>query len=285
MQRRDFLKLGATLSAATLLPSWSRFAFAQSNTPSLAIPPQIIPDAQQKIVLNIQQGVSQFIPTASTTTWGYNGSLLGPALKLKQGQPVTININNQLPETTTVHWHGLEISGEEDGGPQAMIEPGKSRTVTFTPNQAESTCWFHPHTHGVTGQQVAMGLGGLVIIEDDETANRKLPNRWGVDDLPVILQDKRLDSEGQIDYQLDVMSAAIGWFGDMMLTNGAIQPQHIVPKGWIRLRFLNGCNARSLNLATSDGRPMYVIASDGGLLTEPVKVTELPILMGSALKF
>ncbi|MGE9715967.1 multicopper oxidase CueO, partial [Escherichia coli] len=52
------------------------------------------------------------------------------------------------------------------------------------------------------------------------------------------------------------------------------------PKGWIRLRFLNGCNARSLNLATSDGRPMYVIASDGGLLAEPVKVTELPILMG-----
>lgn len=124
-----------------------------------------------------------------------------------------------------------------------------------------------------------------MIIEDDETAKRKLPHRWGVDDLPVILQDKRLDSNGQIDYQLDVMSAAVGWFGDMMLTNGAIQPQHIVPKGWIRLRFLNGCNARSLNLATSDGRPMYVIASDGGLLAEPVKVTELPILMGSVLKY
>lgn len=280
MQRREFLKLGATLSTVTLLPSWSRLAFAQTNTPSLAIPPQISPDKQQKIVLNIQQGVSQFTATASTTTWGYNGSLLGPALKLKRGEPVTIEINNTLPETTTVHWHGLEISGEQDGGPQATIAPGKSRTVTFTPDQAESTCWFHPHTHGITGKQVAMGLGGLVIIEDDETAKRKLPHRWGVDDLPVILQDKRLDSNGQIDYQLDVMSAAVGWFGDMMLTNGAIQPQHIVPKGWIRLRFLNGCNARSLNLATSDGRPMYVIASDGGLLAEPVKVTELPILMG-----
>ncbi|MDF7456361.1 multicopper oxidase CueO [Proteus mirabilis] len=280
MQRREFLKLGATLSAVTLLPSWSRLAFAQTNTPSLAITPQISPDKQQKIVLNIQQGVSQFTATASTTTWGYNGSLLGPALKLKRGEPATIEINNTLPETTTVHWHGLEISGEQDGGPQATIAPGKSRTVTFTPDQAESTCWFHPHTHGITGKQVAMGLGGLVIIEDDETAKRKLPHRWGVDDLPVILQDKRLDSNGQIDYQLDVMSAAVGWFGDMMLTNGAIQPQHIVPKGWIRLRFLNGCNARSLNLATSDGRPMYVIASDGGLLAEPVKVTELPILMG-----
>ncbi|MFR2696904.1 MAG: multicopper oxidase CueO, partial [Proteus mirabilis] len=91
---------------------------------------------------------------------------------------------------------------------------------------------------------------------------------------------KLLDSNCQIVYLLDVLCSAVCWFGDMMLTNGAIQPQHIVPKGWIRLRFLNGCNARSLNLATSDGRPMYVIASDGGLLAEPVKVTELPILMG-----
>lgn len=84
----------------------------------------------------------------------------------------------------------------------------------------------------------------------------------------------------KIDYQLDVMSAAVGWFGDMMLTNGAVYPKHVAPKGWIRLRLLNGCNARSLNVSTSDGRKMYVIGSDGGLLAEPIALTELPILMG-----
>lgn len=78
------------------------------------------------------------------------------------------------------------------------------------------------------------------------------------------------------------MSAAVGWFGDTLLTNGAIYPQHAAPKGWLRLRLLNGCNARSLNFATSDKRPLYVVASDGGLLPEPVKVSELPMLMGSA---
>ena len=62
------------------------------------------------------------------------------------------------------------------------------------------------------------------------------------------------------------MSAAVGWFGDTLLTNGAIYPQHAAPKGWLRLRLLNGCNARSLNFATSDKRPLYVVASDGGLL-------------------
>ncbi|WP_257971976.1 multicopper oxidase domain-containing protein, partial [Vibrio parahaemolyticus] len=70
---------------------------------------------------------------------------MGPAVSLKNGQSVNVNIINQLPEETTVHWHGLEISGEQDGGPQAIIQPGASRKVNFTVNQSEATCWFHPH--------------------------------------------------------------------------------------------------------------------------------------------
>ncbi|MBN4864231.1 MULTISPECIES: multicopper oxidase CueO [Providencia] len=280
MLRRDFLKLSAITYAASALPIWSRIAVAAENYPTLAIPPLLEPDAQGNIQLAIKQGTSQFVPGKKTTTWGYNGDLLGPAISLKNGQSVNINIVNQLPEDTTVHWHGLEISGEQDGGPQAIIQPGASRNVNFTVNQSEATCWFHPHTHGKTGYQVAMGLAGLVLIQDDDTAKHGLPNAWGVDDIPVILQDKRLKDDGQIDYQLDVMSAAVGWFGDLMLTNGTVYPKHVAPKGWIRLRLLNGCNARSLNISTSDGRKMYVIASDGGLLAEPVGLTELPILMG-----
>ncbi len=100
----------------------------------------------------------------------------------------------------------------------------------------------------------------------------------------MVLQDKRLTADGEIDYQLDVMSAAVGWFGDTMLTNGAVYPQHMAPRGWLRLRLLNGCNARSLRMAAGDGRPLYVVGSDGGLLAEPVKVQELPMLPGNGLK-
>ena len=128
-----------------------------------------------------------------------------------------------------------------------------------------------------------MGLAGLVVIEDDEILKLMLPKQWGIDDVPVIVQDKKFSADGQIDYQLDVMTAAVGWFGDTLLTNGAIYPQHAAPRGWLRLRLLNGCNARSLNFATSDNRPLYVIASDGGLLPEPVKVSELPVLMTSPM--
>lgn len=279
MLRRDFIKLTAVLGASSALPFWSRAAFAADH-PALPIPALLTPDAAGKIALNVQTGSMKWKAGMQTPTWGINGPLLGPAMRLQRGKDVAINVTNALPEATTMHWHGMEIPGTSDGGPQAVIEPGKMWTAEFKVDQPATTAWFHPHTHGLTGRQVAMGLGGLIIIDDEESTKLPLPKEWGVDDVPVILQDKRLDAKGNIDYQLDIMTAAVGWFGDMMLTNGTVYPQHLAPRGWLRLRFLNGCNARSLNLATSDGRPLYVVGSDGGLLGEPVKLTELPILMG-----
>ncbi|MGL4429584.1 MAG: multicopper oxidase CueO [Silvania sp.] len=278
MQRRDFLKYSAALGVASALPLWSRAAFA-AERPVLPIPNLLTPDARNQVQLVVQAGKTAFGPH-NATTWGYNGNLLGPAISLRKGQALTVNIHNTLDEETTLHWHGLEVPGEVDGGPHGVITPGGKRSVTFTPDQQAATCWFHPHQHGKTGRQVAMGLAGLVLIEDDESRLLRLPKQWGIDDIPVIVQDKKFTADGQIDYQLDVMTAAVGWFGDTLLTNGALYPQHNAPKGWLRLRLLNGCNARSLNFAASDKRPLYVVASDGGLLAEPVNVTELPMLMG-----
>ena len=278
MQRRDFLKYSVALGVASALPLWSRSVFA-ADRPALPIPDLLTADASNRMQLVVQAGKSSFAGKAATT-WGYNGNLLGPAVKLNKGQSVTVDIHNQLAEETTLHWHGLEIPGEVDGGPQGIIPAGGKRSVTFTPDQRAATCWFHPHQHGKTGRQVAMGLAGLVLIEDEEIRKLLLPKQWGIDDVPVIIQDKQFSADGQVNYQLDIMTAAVGWFGDTLLTNGAIYPQHAAPRGWLRLRLLNGCNARSLNIAASDNRPLYVIASDGGLLAEPVKVTELPMLMG-----
>ncbi|MDM2971113.1 MULTISPECIES: multicopper oxidase CueO [unclassified Citrobacter] len=278
MQRRDFLKYSVALGVVSALPLWSRAVFA-AERPALPIPDLLTADARNHISLIVKAGQSTFAGKTAAT-WGYNGTLLGPALKLRKGQRITVDIHNQLAEETTLHWHGLEVPGEVDGGPQGGIAAGGKRSVTFTPEQRAATCWFHPHQHGKTGRQVAMGLAGLVLIEDEDIGKLLLPKQWGIDDVPVIIQDKQFSPDGQINYQLDMMTAAVGWFGDTLLTNGAIYPQHAAPKGWLRLRLLNGCNARSLNIATSDNRPLYVIASDGGLLAEPVKVNALPMLMG-----
>jgi blue copper oxidase len=86
-----------------------------------------------------------------------------------------------------VHWHGLEVPGV-DGGPQGVIAPAAPAAVTFTPTQRAATCWFHPHQHGKTGHQVAMGLAGLVLISDEASAAPA--EAVGIDDVPVIVQDK-----------------------------------------------------------------------------------------------
>ncbi|MBJ3813413.1 multicopper oxidase CueO [Shimwellia pseudoproteus] len=278
MQRRKFLKLSAALGVSSMLPFWSRRAFA-AQLPALPIPDLLEPDARSTITLRIQQGTSS-LAGHNAATWGYNGNMLGPALKLKRGKAVNIVLRNALAQATTVHWHGLAVPGAVDGGPQGIIPPGGVRRVSFTPDQPAATCWFHPHQHGQTGHQVAQGLAGLVLLEDVPSLQLMLPKQWGIDDIPLIIQDKRFDAQGNIDYQLDAMTATVGWFGDTLLCNGVAYPEHATPKGWLRLRLLNGCNARSLNLATSDRRPLYVVGSDGGLLGEPVPLSELSMLPG-----
>ncbi len=278
MQRRDFLKSLGVFGAGAALPFEIRQAWAASP-PLLPVPGLLKADAAGRIKIRIAEGASLW-KQAATRTWGYNGPLLGPAVSVRRGQKVVMDVENALTESTAVHWHGLEISGTSDGGPQQIIEPGGVWQPELSIGQPAATCWFHPHPHQKTGRHVAMGLAGLFLIEDDESAKLAIPRNWGVDDIPVVLQDKRLDKDGQIDYAVDVVSAAVGWFGDLLLTNGTLYPEHAAPRGWLRLRLLNGCNARSLRLACSDNRPMYVIASDGGFLAEPVKLSELTIYMG-----
>lgn len=277
MNRRDFLKLLSILGASGMLP-FGHLAFAAS-LPALPIPGLLKTDANGRIRLKIQKGQSQW-RQQPTETWGYNGALLGPALWLQRGQKVFMEVENALNEDTAVHWHGLKIPGTVDGGPQSPIPPGATWEPELMIDQPAATCWFHPHPHAKTGRHVAMGLAGLMLINDEDSQRLPLPKDWGVNDIPVVLQDKRLNASGQIDYTMDVVSAAVGWFGDLMFTNGSLYPEHAAPRGWLRLRLLNGSNARSLRLATSDGRPMYVIAGDGGFLPEPVKLTELPLFMG-----
>jgi blue copper oxidase len=89
------------------------------QSPGSADTVAVTADARNRIALTIQAGKTQF-GALNATTWGYNGSLLGPALQLTQGKTITVDITNQLAEETTLHWHGLEVPGEVDGGPQGL---------------------------------------------------------------------------------------------------------------------------------------------------------------------
>jgi bilirubin oxidase len=272
--RRHFLQLSAALSAGLVMPQavWSA---ARSFNRPLPIPPLLEATPSGDFRLQVQRGMTSFLDDVETATLGYNGSYLGPTLRMKRADTVAIHVNNELAQSTTVHWHGMVLPARMDGGPHQMIEPGASWTSRFTVRQRAATLFYHSHAHRKTGQQVYHGLGGMLIVDDDESLQSGLPSEYGVDDVPVILQDRDFSSAGQFQYLRMMPERMMGKHGNSMLVNGAISPVFKAQKPLLRLRLLNASNARFYTLVFSDNRPFQVIASDGGLLQQAQTVNKL----------
>ena len=212
-------------------------------------------------------------------TLGYSGSYLGPTLRVHRGDEVEMAVTNALGEDTTVHWHGLLVPGELDGGPHQTIRPGSTWRPVLPIRQPAATLWYHSHAHGRTGEQVYAGLAGLLIVSDDEERALGLPSEYGVDDLPLILQDRQFEN-GTLVLPQGMMSAMHGRRGDTLMVNGTVNPVARVPRGLVRLRLVNGSNAREYDLAFADERPFHWIASEGGLLEKPVQLRSLRLAPG-----
>lgn len=226
--------------------------------------------------LVVQEGVMNFFDDKTTHTLGYNGNYLGPVIKVNRYDEVTVNVNNTLSDSTSVHWHGLEVDGPEDGGPRQVISANSVWSPTFVVDQPASTLWFHPHVMGSTATQVYKGLAGLFIVEDENSKSLHLPDDYGVNDFPLILQDRAFDQKGEFIY-INSMDGAIG---NQLIVNGALSAYLDINQMKVRFRIVNGANARNFNLHLSDNSSFVQIASDGGLLASPVEMTSLFLAPG-----
>ncbi|GAB4143877.1 MAG: multicopper oxidase domain-containing protein [Bacteroidia bacterium] len=242
-------------------------AFGQNTNP-LNIPPFLTGDTFNLVMAPSSH---QFYPNITTQTFGFNGDYLGPTMIWNKGDSVWINVTNNLGEVATVHWHGLHVSGQNDGGPQITIPDGTTWSPSFPVLNDASTCWYHPHTHENTAPQVNKGLAGMIIIKDTVESQLNLPRTYGTDDFPIIIQDRSFDAQGN--FLIDALA-------DSVLVNGTAHPYLDLPAQVVRLRLLNGSNARTYNVGFSDNRTFYVIASDGGLIAVPHPVTRLRITNG-----
>lgn len=236
-------------------------------------------DTKDEFDLSIQKGKVSFLNGLETNTYGYNGNFLGPVIRVKSGNEVKINVKNNLSEDSTVHWHGLEIPAEMDGGPNHSIKSNTTWNPSFKISQQAGTYWFHPHTFEKTGEQVYKGLAGLFIVDDKNSESLDIPKNYGVDDIPLILQDRRFNNDGSFSYKTQMIDND-GMLGDKFLVNGVINPFFEVKENKMRFRLLNGSNARIYKLALSDNSDFYQIASDGGLLEKPVQLKSLMLASG-----
>lgn len=227
-------------------------------------------DGYENYILKAQEGKTEFYKGNFSDTLGYNGSILGPTLKLKKGEKVKIKLVNNLDENTTFHWHGLEVDGKVDGGPSQVIKPGEEKIIKFEVEQEAATLWYHPHPSPNTAKQVYNGLSGLLYIEDNENLN--YPNEYGENDLPIVIQDKTFISK-KLNYSKT--KDIDGTQGDTVVVNGKVNPKLTTKEGKVRLRLLNGSNARDLNLKLSNNQSFEYIASDGGYLEEKQQLNEI----------
>jgi bilirubin oxidase len=224
------------------------------------------------INLTLQNGTHQFYSGINTTTMGANGNILGPTLLLNKGDFVNFTVNNQLADITTIHWHGMHVSAENDGGPHTTIDPNTTWTPSFTILDKAATYWYHPHLHEKTNEHVSKGIAGLIIVKDDEEAILNLPRTYGVDDFPLVIQTKDFDANNEI----VVPSNS----DDVVMVNATIDAALTVPEQVVRFRVLNGSSMRVFNIGLSGNKTFYQIASDGGLLSDNLPSTRLRLAPG-----
>lgn len=273
----------ALMTGCGLAPSTSPVAEVAFDEP-LAIPPLAesrLEDGVRVFELTAQEGETSFAGAEPTVTRGYQGSFLGPTLRAQRGEQVAFRITNQLAEETTVHWHGMHLPPEMDGGPHQTIAPGAVWEPSWLIDQPAATLWYHPHPHGETENQVYDGLAGLFLLDDENSLAADLPQHYGVDDVPVIVQDRDLDlTTGELRRdRLDGRGSEIGLLGNVVMTNGVVGAFHEVATERVRLRLLNGSTARTYAFGFGD-RQVQLVASDGGLMPRPIQLDAVRLSPG-----
>lgn len=295
LSRREFLRLASLGAGALALAACSKALPVEPTATPLAIAALPLPDGSDvMIALTAAPGIANLLPGQATRVWQYQGqvnqgaasslqtipdSYLGPILRLQRGQNLKLRFNNQIPDASIVHWHGLSVPDVMDGHPRFAIPQGQAYDYEYRIFNRAGTYWYHPHPHQRTGPQAYYGLAGLLIVSDDEETALGLPS--GEFDLPLVIQDRSFDSQNQLLYIADTMN---GFFGDQVLVNGQAQHTWKVQARPYRLRLLNGSNARIYKLAWDNTTPFTVIATDGGLLEKPVQRSYITLAPGERVE-
>jgi FtsP/CotA-like multicopper oxidase with cupredoxin domain len=255
----------AALAPASLAPpGWDaglKLAEARDRNPD----PSIV-----EIDLTARVADVQVAPGKTVHAWTYDGGIPGPLIRAHVGDRVIVHFTNDLPQPTTIHWHGVRVPIEVDGVPdisQPEMKHGDTFTYDFVVRDA-GLYWYHPHV--MSAAQVGFGLYGALLVEDPA-------DTVGVaDQLTLVLSDIGFDAKGVLDSPDTGGPAGMvfGREGAYLLANGKVMPTLLAragaPQRW---RIVNTAKSRFF-LLDLEGQPFYVIGSDGGLQESP-ETTEM----------
>jgi FtsP/CotA-like multicopper oxidase with cupredoxin domain len=194
----------------------------------------------------------------ATPVWAYDSTVPGPVIRARRGDTLRVSVRNELPEETTVHWHGIRLPNAMDGVPhltQKPIAPGETFVYEFALPDS-GTYWYHPHARSF--EQVPRGLHGALIVEEDDPPKVDRDELW-------VIADWRLERDGRLvgDFGSAMDLSHAGRLGNTVTVNGReIEEWPLHGGERVRLRLVNACSARILALEFKDHRPA-LIALDG----------------------
>jgi FtsP/CotA-like multicopper oxidase with cupredoxin domain len=225
----------------------------------------------QDLEPRIENGVKVFDLTASVIRWqilpnvhgdayAFNGQVPGPRIHIRQGDRIRINVKNSLPETTSVHWHGLILPNEMDGAAhvtQDPIQPSQTYVYEFTAEQA-GTFFYHSHDH--TDRQQALGLYGALIIDPAQAADEIRG------DLEYTIQlQEWLIREGLTYPSMPMEGAMPNYFTINGRAYASTDTIHMKVGQTLKVRFI-GSNNGFIHPMHIHGGPFLVVARDGEAL-------------------
>lgn len=219
------------------------------------------------------------LPDVQVEGYAFNNQIPGPRLRVTQGDRVRIEVKNRLPESTTVHWHGLILPNKMDGPAkitQEPIEPGGSYTYEFTTEQA-GTFFYHTHDHA--DRQQALGLYGALIIDPKDRASEARADHEYVFQLQEWLKRQALT------YPAMLME---GGLPNYFTINGKAYPSTdtVTMKvgETIKLRFI-GTNNNFVHPMHVHGGPFTVVARDGYDLNEAARFEADTVNVGPGQRY
>ncbi|NPA41674.1 MAG: multicopper oxidase family protein [Aquificae bacterium] len=302
MNRRDFLKYAFMGAGVIYSGAWIT-ACGGGGSSGVQKNPLYIPSdsgllgyfyPQNRFDMTAQPSYFEILPGKQTRMLTYTVSANGktyynPIIVLRSGQNFDVNFQNNIGEKSIIHWHGFRADWESDGHPSYAVGSGNSYNYpTINIIDRSGTYFYHPHPHGKTGYQVYHGLASMIIIEDTDEDNLKttLDLQYGITDIPLIIQDKTFDANGNLVYNPLGMNGIMGFWGEQVLVNLTPNPYMNVERRIYRFRLLNGSNARPYRLVLLRGSQrmrFWVIGVEGGLLEAPVQVSEILIAPGERI--
>lgn len=267
--RRQLLQRASLASAMVALPSpvWA------NSQPLLKIPPLVDVGRGRPVRLDLRPAQTQFESGKLVDVWGVNGQYLAPTVRVKSQDFVKLTYVNNLPQAISMQIQGLLTPSEMLGSSHKKLEPKSSWSPIVSVSQPACTCWYHADTLLNSALQVYRGLAGLWIIEDAESKKSNLPNQYGVNDIPLILQDQQINKDGK--QVLDPNQPQ--FFGSRLFVNGQESPYLSVQAGWIRLRIVNASLSRAYELRLDNGQPLQLIATGMGMFEKPIAMPMVPL--------